>query len=70
MRTAKPGYKVEVAFDPKSQKYRATSTEIPGLDLTDMKLERLFTKAVKAAPDLLKAAGKPAGDFNLNFEKV
>lgn len=63
-------YRVAVAFDRLTQKYRATSDEVPGLDVTDMSVERLFTKAMKAAPDLLKSAGKPAGNFNLKFEKV
>lgn len=63
-------YRVAVAFDPRSQKYRATSADVPGLDVSDMSVERLFAKAMRAAPDLLKAAGKPAGGFNLKFEKV
>lgn len=63
-------YRVAVAFDGKTQKYRATSDDVPGLDVTDMNVERLFTKALQAAPDLLKAAGKQSGGFNLKFEKV
>ncbi|MFT3810023.1 MAG: hypothetical protein QM698_08905 [Micropepsaceae bacterium] len=63
-------YRVAVAFNPQTQKYRATSTDVPGLDVSDMNVERLFTKAVQAAPDLLKAAGKQSGGFNLKFEKV
>ena len=35
-----------------------------------MNVERLFTKAIQAAPDLLKAAGKTSGGFNLKFETV
>ncbi len=63
-------HRVAVAFDRLSQKYRATSDDVPGLDVSDMNVERLFTKAMKAAPDLLRAAGKPSGNFNLKFEKV
>lgn len=63
-------YRVAVAFNAQTQKYRATSTDVPGLDVSDMSVERLFTKAMQAAPDLLKAAGKQAGGFNLKFEKV
>ena len=63
-------YRVAVAFDRQSRKYRATSTDVPGLDVSDMSVERLFTRAMQAAPDLLKAAGKPAGGFNLKFEKT
>ena len=63
-------YRVAVAFDRGSQKHRATSAEIPGLDETDMNLERLFAKVMRAAPDLLAAAGKPPGGFNLKFEKA
>ncbi len=63
-------YRVAVAFDRQSQKYRATSTDVPGLDVSDMSVERLFTKAMQAAPDLLKAAGKPSGGFNLKFDKA
>lgn len=61
---------VAVAFDRASQKYRATSVAIPGLDVSDMNLERLFTKVVQTAPDLLKAAGLPAGGFNVKFERA
>ena len=61
---------VQVSFDPRTQKHRAISADIPGLDVSDMNLERLFRKVIQAAPDLLKAAGKPAGNFNLNFEKA
>lgn len=63
-------YRVAVAFDRASQKHRATSAEIPGLDEADMNLERLFAKVMRAAPDLLAAAGKPPGGFNLKFEKA
>jgi len=63
-------YRVVVAFNPQSGTYRATSTDVPGLDVSDSSVERLFTKAVQAAPDLLKSAGKKSGGFNLKFEKV
>lgn len=63
-------YHVSVTFDPRTQKHRATSDEVPGLDIADMNVERLFTKVVQAAPDLLAAAGKPAAKFNLKFVKV
>jgi len=63
-------YRVAVAFNAQTQKYRATSDDVPGLDVSDMSVERLFTKAMQAAPDLLRAAGKQSGGFNLKFEKV
>jgi hypothetical protein len=63
-------YRVNVRFDRASQKYHATSDEVPGLDITDMNVERLFTKCVQAAPDLLQAAGRKSGGFNLQFEKA
>ena len=63
-------YRVAVAFNAETRIYRATSTDVPGLDVSDTSVERLFTKAVQAAPDLLKAAGKKSGGFNLKFEKV
>lgn len=71
MRTeSPPDYRVSVSFDRTTQKHRAVSDDIPGLDLADMNLERLFAAVVREAPDLLKAAGKPGGKFNLKFEKV
>ena len=63
-------YKIAVSFNRATQKHRATSNDIPGLDLTDMSVERLFAKAAKAAPDLLRAAGKVSSGFNLTFQKV
>ena len=63
-------YRVEVRFDRASQKHHATSAEIPGLAEADMDVERLFAKVMKAAPDLLRAAGKPSAKFNLKFEKA
>ena len=63
-------YRVAVAFNAATRIYRATSSEVPGLDVSDMNVERLFAKAIKTAPDLLKAAGKKAGGFNLKFEKT
>lgn len=65
-----PEYRVTVRFDRARQKHRATSAEIPGLDESDMDVERLFTKVAKAAPDLLRAAGKVSSNFNLKFEKA
>mgnify|MGYP000912641776 CR=1 FL=1 len=65
-----PDYRVEVRFDRARQKHRATSAEIPGLDESDMNVERLFAKVMKAAPDLLREAGKPSSNFNLKFEKA
>ncbi|MCC6920335.1 MAG: DUF1902 domain-containing protein [Alphaproteobacteria bacterium] len=68
-----PDYRVAVRFDRRTQKHHATSDDIPGLDIADMSVERLFTKVAQAAPDLLRAAGKGGGgdwDFNLKFEKV
>ena len=63
-------YKIAVTFDRKTQKHRATSLDVPGLDESDMSVERLFAKVAKAAPDLLKAADKPSSGFNLTFQKV
>jgi hypothetical protein len=68
-----PDYRVAVRFDRQTQKHHATSTEIPGLDVSDMNVERLFTKVAQAAPALLRAAGEGSDgdfDFNLKFEKV
>ena len=62
-------YRVRVTFDPVRQKYRARSDEVPGLDVSAMNVEKLFTLAMAAAPDLLQAAGQPPGGFNLRFEK-
>ena len=63
-------YRVAVRFDRATQKHHASSPEIPGLAEADMSVERLFTKVMQAAPDLLRAAGKPVEKFNLKFEKV
>ncbi len=63
-------YRVAVAFNAQTRTFRATSSEVPGLDVSDVSVERLFAKAIQAAPDLLKAAGKKSGGFNLKFEKT
>lgn len=68
-----PDYRVAVRFDRRTQKHHATSEDIPGLDVSDMNVERLFTKVAQTAPGLLRAAGKAEdGDFgfNLKFERV
>lgn len=68
-----PDYRIAVRFDRLSQKHRATSPDIPGLDLADMNVERLFTKVTQAVPALLRAAGKAGDgdfDFNLKFERA
>lgn len=68
-----PEYRIAVRFDRRTQKHHATSEDIPGLDLADMNVERLFTKVAQTAPGLLRAAGKAAEgdfDFNLKFERV
>jgi hypothetical protein len=63
-------YKIAVTFDRTTQKHRARSHDVPGLDVSDMSVERLFAKVAQAAPDLLKAAGKPSAGFNLTFQKA
>ncbi len=63
-------YKIAVSFDRATQKHHATSNDVPGLDVADMNVERLFAKVAKAAPDLLRAAGKISSGFNLTFQKV
>lgn len=65
-----PEYRVAVSRIEETGEFRAVSTEIPGLDERDADVQALFGKVVQVSPGLLRAAGLPAGPFNLKFERA